>query len=64
MSTAGTNDGRPDDLIDFSQEDGSNLERVLAQLDVPQDESEFEPLRIECELGEQGFWYTENNTLF
>lgn len=57
-------DGGPDDLIEFLQNDVSNLERVLAQLDVPQDESKLASLRIEYELGESGFWYTENTLWF
>jgi len=67
-STLGFNvtgyDGRSDDLVEFLQEDVSNLERVLAQLDVPQNESELAPLRIEYKLGESGFWYTENTLWF
>ncbi|WP_128476527.1 CBM20 domain-containing protein [Halorussus pelagicus] len=67
-STLGFNvtgfDGGPDDLVEFLQEDVSNLERVLAQFDVPQNELELAPLRIEYELGEPGFWYTENTLWF
>jgi len=66
-STLGFNvtgyEGGPNDLIGFLQEDVSNLERVLARLDVPQDESELALIRIEYELGELGFWYM-NNTLW
>jgi len=67
-STLGFNvsgyDGGFDDLIEFLQTDVSNLERVLSQFDVPQKESGLAPLRIEYELGEPGFWYTENALWF
>jgi hypothetical protein len=53
-------EGGPSELIELLEDDFSKLEDVLAQIDVPQGDPDHPMIRVEYELGEPEFWYTEN----